>query len=69
VFGQMSVEEFKKAGLLKVLTPDEAIAYIKSRCEQAPIEAFCMQAPTGFPLDRLAEHAELFARKVMPAFR
>jgi alkanesulfonate monooxygenase SsuD/methylene tetrahydromethanopterin reductase-like flavin-dependent oxidoreductase (luciferase family) len=69
VFAKMDVEEFKKAGLMKVLTPDEAIAYIRSRREAAPIEAFCMQAPAGFPLARLAEHAELFARKVIPAFR
>ncbi len=69
VFAAMDVEEFKKAGLMKVLTPDEAVTYIKSRQEQAPIEAFCMQAPTGFPLKALAEHAELFANKVIPAFR
>jgi alkanesulfonate monooxygenase SsuD/methylene tetrahydromethanopterin reductase-like flavin-dependent oxidoreductase (luciferase family) len=68
-FAQMSVEEFKKAGLMKVLTPDEAIAYIRSRLEQAPLEAFCMQAPAGFPLAKLAQHAELFAKKVIPAFR
>lgn len=69
VFSQMDLDEFKKAGLLKVMTPDEAVAYIRSRCEAAPIEAFCMQAPAGFPLARLAEHAELFASKVIPAFR
>jgi alkanesulfonate monooxygenase SsuD/methylene tetrahydromethanopterin reductase-like flavin-dependent oxidoreductase (luciferase family) len=69
VFTEMSLDEFKKAGVMKVLTPDEAIAYIRSRRELAPIEAFCMQAPSGFPLKALAQHAELFARKVMPAFR
>jgi alkanesulfonate monooxygenase SsuD/methylene tetrahydromethanopterin reductase-like flavin-dependent oxidoreductase (luciferase family) len=69
VYTEMSLDEFKKAGVMKVLTPDEAIAYIKSRQEVAPIEAFVMQAPTGFPLKLLAEHAELFASKVMPAFQ
>jgi alkanesulfonate monooxygenase SsuD/methylene tetrahydromethanopterin reductase-like flavin-dependent oxidoreductase (luciferase family) len=69
VYTEMSLDEFKKAGVMKVLTPDEAIGYIKSRQDAAPIEAFCMQAPTGFPLKLLAEHAELFAKKVMPAFR
>jgi alkanesulfonate monooxygenase SsuD/methylene tetrahydromethanopterin reductase-like flavin-dependent oxidoreductase (luciferase family) len=68
-FAQMSLEEFKKAGLMKILTPDEAIDYIRSRLAAAPIESFCMQAPAGFPLDKLAEHAELFAKKVLPAFR
>ncbi len=69
VFARMSLDEFKKAGLMKILTPDEAVTYIKSRCELAPLEAFCMQAPSGFPLKVLAEHAELFAKKVIPAFR
>ena len=68
VYTAMSLDEFKKCGVMKVLTPDEAIAYIKSRQEAAPIEAFVMQAPTGFPLKLLAEHAELFASKVLPAF-
>ncbi|HEX8055794.1 MAG TPA: LLM class flavin-dependent oxidoreductase [Novosphingobium sp.] len=69
VFKGMDLEQFKQAGVMKVVTPDEAIAYIKSRQEAAPIEAFCMQAASGFPLAKLAEHAELFAEKVMPAFR
>jgi hypothetical protein len=54
---------------MKVITPEEAVTYIKSRQAAAPLEAFCMQAASGFPLARLAEHAELFAKKVMPAFR
>lgn len=69
VLSGMSIEEFKKAGVMRVMTPDECIAYIKSRQEAAPIEAFCMQAASGFPLSKLAEHAELFAKKVIPAFR
>jgi alkanesulfonate monooxygenase SsuD/methylene tetrahydromethanopterin reductase-like flavin-dependent oxidoreductase (luciferase family) len=66
---RMDLETFEKSGMMKVLTPEQAIAYISSRLQAAPIEAFCMQAPAGFPLSRLAEHAELFARKVLPAFR
>jgi alkanesulfonate monooxygenase SsuD/methylene tetrahydromethanopterin reductase-like flavin-dependent oxidoreductase (luciferase family) len=69
VFTRMDLEQFKQAGVMKVLTPEQAIAYIQSRRDAAPLEAFCMQAPAGFPLARLAEHAELFASKVMPAFR
>ncbi|MCB2075272.1 MAG: LLM class flavin-dependent oxidoreductase [Novosphingobium sp.] len=69
VMSEMSLDEFKKSGPIRVMTPDECIAYIKSRQEQAPIEAFCMQVPSGFPLDKMAEHAELFAKKVIPAFR
>jgi hypothetical protein len=69
VFKAMDLDAFKKSGAMKVLTPDAAIAYIRSRMEAAPIEAFCMQAPTGFPLSKLAVHAELFAKKVLPALR
>ncbi|MCB2061453.1 MAG: LLM class flavin-dependent oxidoreductase [Novosphingobium sp.] len=69
VLSEMSLDEFKKAGPIRVMTPEECVTYIKSRQEQAPIEAFCMQVPSGFPLDKMAEHAELFAKKVIPAFR
>ena len=68
-FTQMDLEQFKKSGLMKILTPDQAIDYIRSRLAVAPVEAFCMHAPAGFPLSKLAAHAELFAKKVMPAFR
>jgi hypothetical protein len=64
----MPLEDFKKSGAVKVMTPQDAIAYIKSRQALAPIEVFCMQTPAGYPLKRLAEHVELFANKVMPAF-
>jgi len=66
---RMDFETFKKSGAMKIFTPDQAIAYIRSRLDAAPIESFCMQAPTGFPLSKLMEHAELFAKKVLPAFR
>lgn len=66
---KMDFETFRKSGMMKVMTPEQAIAYIRSRIEAAPIEGFCMQMPAGFPLSRLAEHAELFATQVMPAFR
>jgi len=66
---KMDLETFKKEGPLRVLLPDQAIDYIRSQIDMAPIEGFCMQMPAGFPLSRMAEHAELFARKVIPAFR
>ena len=66
---EMDLDTFKKSGMTKVLTPDEAIAYLRTRIQLAPIEAFCMQAPAGFPLSKLLQHAELFATKVLPALR
>jgi alkanesulfonate monooxygenase SsuD/methylene tetrahydromethanopterin reductase-like flavin-dependent oxidoreductase (luciferase family) len=68
-FPRMDFETFQRSGMLKVLTPEQAIALIRAKLEAAPLEAFCMQAPAGFPLARLAEHAELFAKRVLPAFR
>jgi len=68
-FAQMDLEAFKKSGALKVLTPADAVAHIRTKLAVAPIESLCLHAPAGFPLSKLAEHAELFAAKVMPAFR
>jgi alkanesulfonate monooxygenase SsuD/methylene tetrahydromethanopterin reductase-like flavin-dependent oxidoreductase (luciferase family) len=66
---RMDFETFKKAGWMKILTPQQAIDHIRSRQASAPIEAFCMQAPAGFPLSKYAEYVELFAKEVLPAFR
>jgi alkanesulfonate monooxygenase SsuD/methylene tetrahydromethanopterin reductase-like flavin-dependent oxidoreductase (luciferase family) len=68
-FKPMDLETFKKAGALKVFTPEQAITYIRHQLELAPIEGFCMQIPAGYPLSLMAGHAELFARKVIPAFQ
>jgi alkanesulfonate monooxygenase SsuD/methylene tetrahydromethanopterin reductase-like flavin-dependent oxidoreductase (luciferase family) len=65
----MDFETFRTSGAVKVLTPDEAIAHFKSKLDVAPVEGFCMFAPAGYPLSKLAESAELFASKVLPAFR
>ena len=66
---RMTFEEFKQSGQMKVMRPSEAIDYIRSRQAAAPIEAFCMQVPAGFPLSRYRKYAELFAKEVLPAFR
>lgn len=64
----MTLEEFKTGGLLKVMTPDEAIAFIAGMRERAPIEHLMMLVPPGLPLKKFAPYAELFAKKVIPAF-
>lgn len=66
---KLDLESFKKSGVLKILTPHEAIAHIRTRRELGPFESYCMQVPPGFPVKKLAESAQLFANKVMPAFR
>jgi alkanesulfonate monooxygenase SsuD/methylene tetrahydromethanopterin reductase-like flavin-dependent oxidoreductase (luciferase family) len=62
-------ETFRTSGRFKVLTPAETIAQYKAKLDVAPAEGFCMFAPSGYPLAKLAESAELFANKVLPAFR
>jgi alkanesulfonate monooxygenase SsuD/methylene tetrahydromethanopterin reductase-like flavin-dependent oxidoreductase (luciferase family) len=68
-FPKMDFDTFMRSGILKVLTPEQAIDHVRSKVEATPAEGFCMQAPAGFPLSKLAEHVELFATKVLPAFR
>lgn len=70
LFKPSTVEDLKTQGTLKVVTPDTAIAMIRDLIAQAPIEGiYGMIPPAGYPLERLAEHVELFASKVIPAFR
>ena len=66
---RMDFETFKKSGAIKAMTPEEAIKYIRSRQDLAPIESFCLQVPSGIPLKAYAKFAGTFAEKVLPAFR
>lgn len=69
-FEQQSLEDFKKTDPnLKVFTPGQAIDYIRSRQELAPIESFCMQVPAGCSPEKYRKYAQKFAEEVIPAFR
>jgi alkanesulfonate monooxygenase SsuD/methylene tetrahydromethanopterin reductase-like flavin-dependent oxidoreductase (luciferase family) len=66
----MDFETFKKSGAVRVLTPEAAIDFLRGRLAAAPtMEGFCMTVPPGLPLPKFAKYAELFAKKVIPAFR
>lgn len=66
----MDFEAFKKSGAVRVLTPPAAIDFLRQRLDAAPtLESFCMTVPPGLPLPKFAKYAELFAKKVIPAFR
>lgn len=56
-------------GMLTIVTPQQAIERIEGYLAQASIDSFMTCPPAGYPLSRFAEHAELFAREVIPAFR
>jgi alkanesulfonate monooxygenase SsuD/methylene tetrahydromethanopterin reductase-like flavin-dependent oxidoreductase (luciferase family) len=66
----MDFDTFKKSGVVKVLAPEAAIDFLRKRREAAPtMESFCMTVPPGLPLENFAKYADLFAKKVIPAFR
>ena len=47
----------------------QAVAKLERLRDRVPIEHFAMMAPTGLPLSKFAEYAEVFANEVIPAFR
>ncbi len=65
----MTLEAFKKSGILQVLTPAEAIALFNAMRAKAPVEHFIMMLPPGLPPAQFKPYAEVFAREVIPAFR
>jgi len=65
----MTLEAFKASGILRILTPDQAIAMFKRLLAKIPVEHFMMMRPPGLPAASFVEYAQLFAREVIPAFR
>ena len=51
-----------------VMTPEQSIDHFKAKLALAPIESHAMMVPAGYPLKKLAQHAQLFADEVLPAF-
>ncbi len=68
-FEPMTLDQFKSANLLEILTPEAAIAKFKALQERLPLEHFMMTRPPGLPAERFRHYAGLFATKVIPAFR
>lgn len=64
----MSLEDFKKSGILHIATPDEAIQKFKAMQNKMPFEHFMMMRPPGMPAEMFLQSAELFAQKVLPQF-
>jgi alkanesulfonate monooxygenase SsuD/methylene tetrahydromethanopterin reductase-like flavin-dependent oxidoreductase (luciferase family) len=65
----MTLEEFKRSGLLRILTPAQAIEVFNKMRSKAPVEHFMMMLPPGLPPGKFTEYAEVFAKEVIPAFR
>jgi alkanesulfonate monooxygenase SsuD/methylene tetrahydromethanopterin reductase-like flavin-dependent oxidoreductase (luciferase family) len=63
-------EELKKTGLLTVLTPEQAIKTIREFAELRHVTRYIfIMSEAACPMKIMREHLELFAAKVMPAFR
>lgn len=65
----MSLDDFKASGLMQVMTPDEAIAMFSDLRAKMPLDHYMMMMPPGLPVERFVHYAQLFADKVIPAFR
>lgn len=65
----MTLEAFKRSGILQILTPARAIEMFNGMLAKAPVEHFMMMAPPGMPFSTFAPYAQVFANEVIPAFR
>jgi len=63
-----TLEAFKASGILRILTPGEAIDMLSEMRATAPVEHFMLMYPPGITAAKFAPYAELFAREVIPAF-
>jgi alkanesulfonate monooxygenase SsuD/methylene tetrahydromethanopterin reductase-like flavin-dependent oxidoreductase (luciferase family) len=66
--GAMSLDMFKAAGIMRVLSPGEAIDLFRGMAARAPVDHIMLGIPPGLPSERFKPYAELFAREVIPAF-
>jgi len=63
-------EQLRQSGLLQVVDPDTAIKLIRDFANNVPITHFySWTLPPGLPPRWAQSHLELFASKVIPAFR
>jgi hypothetical protein len=63
-------EALRKSGLLQVVDPDTAIDMIRNLTDTIPLTHFySWTLPPGLPARWAQTHLELFASKVIPAFR
>ena len=64
----MTLEAFKQSGILRILTPAQAIDLFNKMLARVPVEHFMMMLPAGLPAAKFKEYAQVFATEVMPAF-
>ena len=64
----MDLATFKASGMLRVLTPDAAIASFRKLRARLPVEHIMFMRPPGLPDDRFRAYARVVAEQVAPAF-
>jgi alkanesulfonate monooxygenase SsuD/methylene tetrahydromethanopterin reductase-like flavin-dependent oxidoreductase (luciferase family) len=64
----MTLEAFKKSGILRILTPAQAIDMFNQMLSRVPVEHYMMMLPAGLPAAKFREYAQVFATEVIPAF-
>jgi alkanesulfonate monooxygenase SsuD/methylene tetrahydromethanopterin reductase-like flavin-dependent oxidoreductase (luciferase family) len=64
----MTLEAFKASGILRILTPSQAIEAFNIMLAKTPVEHLILMKPPGIPTEKFAPYAELFAKEVIPAF-
>jgi len=63
-------EQLRQSGTLKVVQPDTAITMIRDFITKVPVtHYYSWTLPPGLPPRWAQSHLELFASKVIPAFR
>jgi probable F420-dependent oxidoreductase len=63
-------EQLRQSGLLQVVDPDSAVSLIRDLTNNVPVTHFySWTLPPGLPPQWAQSHLELFASKVIPAFR
>ncbi|MEO3760168.1 LLM class flavin-dependent oxidoreductase [Mycobacterium sp. B14F4] len=65
----MDLKTFKQSGIMQILTPEQAVAHFNAMRTRMRLEHFMMMRPPGLPAERFIDYAQLFADKVIPAFR
>jgi alkanesulfonate monooxygenase SsuD/methylene tetrahydromethanopterin reductase-like flavin-dependent oxidoreductase (luciferase family) len=65
----MTLEAFKTSGILRILTPSQAIDMFNRMLAKAPVEHVMMMLPPGLAPAKFAKYAQVFAKEVIPAFQ
>lgn len=63
----MDLESFTHSGVLRILTPEQAVTHFTALRQRVPVEHYTMMRPPGLPAERFIEYAQLFADRVIPA--